>query len=67
MESYVTERVKEYGGYEVETPIMYDSDIIQVWKVTSIGFLQDNTIYNQKENTLFLRFAACFGQFLNGE
>jgi len=25
IERYVTDRVKEYGGYEVETPIMYDS------------------------------------------
>ena len=25
IEQYVTERVKQYGGYEVETPIMYDS------------------------------------------
>ena len=26
IENYVTDRVKEYGGYEVETPIMYDSE-----------------------------------------
>ena len=26
IERYVTDRVKEYGGYEVETPIMYDSE-----------------------------------------
>jgi threonyl-tRNA synthetase len=25
IEQYVTKRVKDYGGYEVETPIMYDS------------------------------------------
>ncbi len=27
IERYVTDRVKEYGGYEVETPIMYDSEL----------------------------------------
>ena len=25
LEQYVTNKVKDYGGYEVETPIMYDS------------------------------------------
>ena len=25
IEQFVTDKVKDYGGYEVETPIMYDS------------------------------------------
>ena len=63
IESYVTDRVKEYGGYEVETPIMYDSEHpSMVSYFNRFPARQYNIDSDGKK--LFLRFAACFGQFL---
>jgi len=63
IESYVTDRVKEYGGCEVETPIMYDSEHpSMVSYFNRFPARQYNIDSDGKK--LFLRFAACFGQFL---
>ena len=63
IERYVTERVNEYGGYEVETPIMYDSHHPSMESYFNrFPARQYNIISEGKQ--LFLRFAACFGQFL---
>jgi len=63
IESYVTDRVKEYGGNEVETPIMYDSEHpSMVSYFNRFPARQYNIDSDGKK--LFLRFAACFGQFL---
>ncbi len=63
IERYVTDRVKEYGGYEVETPIMYDSQHpSMVSYFNRFPARQYNIDSDGKQ--LFLRFAACFGQFL---
>jgi len=63
IETYVTDRVKEYGGYEVETPIMYDSEHpSMVSYFNRFPARQYNIDSDGKK--LFLRFAACFGQFL---
>ena len=63
IERYVTDRVKEYGGYEVETPIMYDSEHpSMVSYFNRFPARQYNIDSDGKK--LFLRFAACFGQFL---
>jgi len=63
IEHYVTDRVKEYGGYEVETPIMYDSEHpSMVSYFNRFPARQYNIDSDGKK--LFLRFAACFGQFL---
>jgi len=63
IESYVTDRVKEYGGFEVETPIMYDSEHpSMVSYFNRFPARQYNIDSDGKK--LFLRFAACFGQFL---
>ena len=63
IEQYVTNRVKEYGGYEVETPIMYDSHHpSMVSYFNRFPARQYNIDSDGKK--LFLRFAACFGQFL---
>ena len=63
IEEYVTSRVKEYGGYEVETPIMYDS-----YHPSMVSYFNRFPArqYNidSEGKKLFLRFAACFGQFL---
>lgn len=63
MECYVTERVKEYGGYEVETPIMYDSHHPSMESYFNRFPARQYSI-NSEGKELFLRFAACFGQFL---
>jgi threonyl-tRNA synthetase len=63
IEQYVTRRVMEYGGTEVETPIMYDTkhpsmeSYFNRFPARQYNILSDN-------KQLFLRFAACFGQFL---
>ncbi len=63
IEQYVTRKVMEYGGIEVETPIMYDSNHPSMASYFNrFPARQYNIISDNKE--LFLRFAACFGQFL---
>jgi len=63
IEQYVTNRVKEYGGYEVETPIMYDSHHPSMVSYFNRFPARQYNI-NSEGKKLFLRFAACFGQFL---
>jgi len=63
IEEYVTERVIEYGGLEVETPIMYDMDHPTLSKYLQRFPARQYQIESDKRN-FFLRFAACFGQFL---
>lgn len=63
LEQFVTRKVSEYGGLEVETPIMYDSHHPSMESYFNrFPARQYNIKSDQKE--LFLRFAACFGQFL---
>ena len=63
IENYVTRRVIEYGGLEVETPIMYDMDHPTLSKYLQRFPARQYQIESDKRN-FFLRFAACFGQFL---
>ncbi len=63
IEQYVTERVKDYGGYEVETPIMYDSEHPSMVSYFNRFPARQYNIDSEGKK-LFLRFAACFGQFL---
>jgi threonyl-tRNA synthetase len=63
IERFVNDKVKAYGGYEVETPIMYDSEHpSMVSYFNRFPARQYNIDSDGKK--LFLRFAACFGQFL---
>ncbi|MGI8831884.1 MAG: threonine--tRNA ligase [Nitrososphaeraceae archaeon] len=63
IERYITDKVMEYGGIEVETPIMYDSKHPSMASYFNrFPARQYNIISDSKQ--LFLRFAACFGQFL---
>lgn len=63
IEDYVTQRVKDYGGMEIESPIMYNVDhptlskYLQRFPARQYQITSDNKKF-------FLRFAACFGQFL---
>ncbi len=63
IEQYVNDRVKEYGGYEVETPIMYDSEHPSMVSYFNRFPARQYNIDSEGKK-LFLRFAACFGQFL---
>lgn len=63
IETHVTNRVREYGGYEVETPIMYDSEHPSMASYFNRFPARQYTIDSEGKQ-LFLRFAACFGQFL---
>ena len=63
IEEYVTQRVVDYGGLEVETPIMYDMDHPTLSKYLQRFPARQYQIESDKRN-FFLRFAACFGQFL---
>jgi threonyl-tRNA synthetase len=63
LERFVTDQVKEYGGLEVETPIMYDSHHPSMESYFNRFPARQYNI-NSEGKQLFLRFAACFGQFL---
>jgi len=63
IEQYVTDRVRDYGGYEVETPIMYDSEHPSMVSYFNRFPARQYNIDSEGKK-LFLRFAACFGQFL---
>jgi threonyl-tRNA synthetase len=63
LEQYVTRRVVDYGALEVETPIMYDMDHPTLSKYLQRFPARQYQIESDKRN-FFLRFAACFGQFL---
>src|SRR6267143_1980184 len=63
IERYVTDKVMEYGGVEVETPIMYDSHHPSMESYFNRFPARQYNI-NSEGKQLFLRFAACFGQFL---
>ncbi|UCD03321.1 MAG: threonine--tRNA ligase [Candidatus Aenigmatarchaeota archaeon] len=63
LEDWVTKNMLEYGAMEVETPIMYDlehpalKDYINRFPARQYSIDTPN-------KRVFLRFAACFGQFL---
>ncbi len=63
IEQYVTRRVMEYGGIEVETPIMYDTKHPSMESYFNRFPARQYNIQSDNKQ-LFLRFAACFGQFL---
>jgi threonyl-tRNA synthetase len=63
IERYVTNKVMKYGGIEVETPIMYDSHHPSMQSYFNRFPARQYNITSDTKN-LFLRFAACFGQFL---
>jgi len=63
IERYVTERVIEYGGMEVETPIMYDIEHPAIAHYLQRFPARQYLLCSDKRD-FFLRFSACFGQFL---
>jgi threonyl-tRNA synthetase len=63
LEQYVTLRMNQYGAMEVETPIMYDFNHPSLKSYLN-RFPARQYVLKSEDKELFLRFAACFGQFL---
>jgi threonyl-tRNA synthetase len=63
LEQFVTQMVTEYGGMEVETPIMYDFQHPALADYLN-RFPARQYVVKSEDKELFLRFSACFGQFL---
>jgi len=63
LERFVTETIKKYGGMEVETPVMYDFHHPSLAEYVN-RFPARQYLIKSEDKELFLRFAACFGQFL---
>jgi len=63
IEEYVTKKMLDYGALEVETPIMYDYEHPALKDYLNKFPARQYTIQTPNKR-VFLRFAACFGQFL---
>ena len=63
LETFVTQKVIEYGGMEVETPIMYDFQHPILANYLN-RFPARQYVVKSDDKDFFLRFSACFGQFL---
>jgi threonyl-tRNA synthetase len=63
LEQYVTARMIAYGAMEVETPIMYDFNHPSLADYLN-RFPARQYLLKTEDKELFLRFSACFGQFL---
>lgn len=63
LEQYVTRKVVEYGAMEVETPVMYDFNHPSLASYLDRFPARQYTVKSEDKD-LFLRFSACFGQFL---
>lgn len=63
IEDFVTKKMVESGAMEVETPIMYDYEHPCLKNYLNRFPARQYTIRSPNKK-LFLRFAACFGQFL---
>ena len=63
LEQFVTSKMAAYGAMEVETPIMYDFNHPSLADYLN-RFPARQYLLKTEDKELFLRFAACFGQFL---
>jgi threonyl-tRNA synthetase len=63
LEQFVTQKVVEYGGMEVETPVMYDYEHPAIASYLH-RFPARQYVIRSDDRNFFLRFSACFGQFL---
>ncbi|MCX8172036.1 MAG: threonine--tRNA ligase [Archaeoglobaceae archaeon] len=63
IEQFVTRKCVEYGAMEVETPLMYDRNHPTLRKYLE-RFPARQYILQGDKREFFMRFAACFGQFL---
>ncbi|MDI6640509.1 MAG: threonine--tRNA ligase, partial [Methanocellales archaeon] len=63
LEAYVSAKALGYGAMEVETPIMYDVEHPTMKEYLERFPARQYSLDSDKRQ-LFLRFSACFGQFL---
>jgi threonyl-tRNA synthetase len=63
LEQFVTSEMNAYGAMEVETPVMYDYNHPSLSDYLN-RFPARQYVLQSEDKDLFLRFAACFGQFL---
>jgi len=63
LEQFVTAKMADYGAMEVETPVMYDFQHPSLADYIN-RFPARQYLLKTEDKELFLRFAACFGQFL---
>ncbi|MGB9756713.1 MAG: threonine--tRNA ligase, partial [Candidatus Bathyarchaeales archaeon] len=63
LEQFVTAKMIAYGAMEVETPVMYDFHHPSLADYMN-RFPARQYLLKSEDKELFLRFAACFGQFL---
>lgn len=63
IEEFVTQKVIEYGGIEVETPVMYNFQHPSLANYLNRFPARQYTVKSENKE-FFLRFSACFGQFL---
>jgi len=63
LEQFVTAEMIAYGAMEVETPVMYDYNHPSLADYLN-RFPARQYLLKTEDKDLFLRFAACFGQFL---
>ncbi|MBS3790372.1 MAG: threonine--tRNA ligase [Candidatus Thermoplasmatota archaeon] len=65
LENFVSQKTREYGAMEIESPVMYDMDHPTLKKYLD-RFPERQYQIETPDKDVFLRFAACFGQFLMG-
>lgn len=65
LERHISDMLREYGAMQVETPIMYDFLHPQLSKYIN-RFPARQYLVKSDEKNYFLRFSACFGQYLMG-
>ncbi len=63
LEEWVTQKAIDYGAMEIEAPIMYDFEHPSL-KSYLHRFPARQYVIQTPNKRVFLRFAACFGQFL---
>ena len=63
LEEFVTRRIAEYGAMEVESPVMYDFEHPALQSYLN-RFPARQYVVQTPNKKAFLRFSACFGQFL---
>jgi threonyl-tRNA synthetase len=63
LEQHITGMVVDYGAMEVETPIMYDYGHPALSKYLQ-RFPARQYVVRSDDKEFFLRFAACFGQYM---
>lgn len=63
LEHHATQMVVDYGAMEVETPVMYDYGHPALAKYLD-RFPARQYVVKSEDKEYFLRFAACFGQYM---